>query len=756
MAELTASQAEAQKRERVELQISGMTCAACSARIERGLGKMQGVYLANINLATERGVVEFNPEAVDVSRLRKKVADLGYKAVEAEGTRDIDRERREREREIARQFTLFLVAALLSLPMLSNMLLEFLGYHVFLLADPKGQFILGTLVQFGPGLQFYRGSYKSLRSGGANMDVLVALGTSAAYGYSVYNTFFNPHAGHAGMIDVYFEAAAILITLIILGKLLEAIAKGRTSEAIRKLIGLQPKTARILRPADPDDPESELVEVEVPAAEVEVDDLLIVRPGERIAVDGVVLEGNSSIDESMLTGESLPVEKGPGDPVVGGTVNKHGLLRCRATRVGRDTALQQIIEMVERAQGSKAPIQRMADIVSMYFVPTVVAFAALVLAGWLFYTGDVTQAIMNATAVLVIACPCALGLATPTAIMVGTGKGAESGILIKGGEFLEKAGKLTAVILDKTGTITIGKPAVTDLVAGALPAEELLRMAAGAEQASEHPLGQAIVAYAREQGLPLPPVADFTAIPGHGLAARVEGQQVLVGNRKLMKREGVAIGAVESDLDRLEGEGKTAMLVAVGGRLAGAVAVADTIKESSAQAVAELRRLGLEVWMITGDNRRTASAIAAQAGIDPARVLAEVLPEEKAYQVQELQRQGKVVAMVGDGINDAPALATADLGMAIGTGTDVAIEASDITLMAGDLRAIPSAIRLSRRTLRTVKQNLFWAFIYNVLGLPVAALGFLNPMMAGAMMAFSSVSVVTNSLLLKRFDPKQT
>lgn len=749
-----ASVAESVAKDRVELQISGMTCAACSSRVERGLSRTAGVYLATVNLATERGVVEFDPTAIDVSRLRKKVTDLGYKAVEAEGARDIDQERRQREKEIARQVTLFVTSLLLSLPMLIHMFLDMAGYHVTMLADPKIQFVLGTLVQFGPGLQFYRGAYKNLRGGGANMDVLVALGTSAAYGYSVYNTFFKPRT-QAGMVDVYYEAAAVLITLIILGKLLEAIAKGRTSEAIKKLIGLQPKVATVLRHADPDDPNSPLVEHEVPVAEVELDDLIMVRPGERVPVDGTVVEGSSSLDESMLTGESLPVEKGPGDEVVGATINNHGSFRFRATRVGRDTALQQIIAMVEKAQGSKAPIQRMADLISMYFVPAVVLVAILTFVIWYAATGDLSRALMNATAVLVIACPCALGLATPTAIMVGTGKGAESGILIKGGEFLEKAGATTAVMLDKTGTVTQGRPAVTDLIGVALGKEELLRYAAAAEQGSEHPLGQAIVEAARAEGAHLPATANFRAIPGHGLEAEVEGRRIAIGNRKLMRTEQIDYAPLEAEMDRLEGEGKTVMLVAVEGALAGAIAVADTIKESSPQAIAALHQMGLEVWMITGDNARTAAAIGAQAGIPAERILAEVLPEEKAEQVEKLRRHGHVVAMVGDGINDAPALATADLGMAIGTGTDVAMEAAAITLMTGDLRSIPAAIRLSRRTLRTIKQNLFWAFIYNVIGIPVAALGYLNPMLAGAMMAFSSVSVVTSSLLLKRFDPKQ-
>ncbi len=742
-------------QEQVELKISGMTCAACSARIERGLNKLPGVLQANVNLAIERGTVTFDPATVDVSRIRKKVADLGYKAVEAEADRDIDRERQEREKEIARESTRLALSALFTLPLLANMVAEMLGWRIFFLADAKIQFVWGSLVQFGAGWPFYVGAFKNVRSGGANMDVLVALGTTAAYLYSVYNTFFNPHAMHGGMLKVYYEASAVLITLIILGKLLEAIAKGRTSEAIRKLMGLQPSTARVLRPVNPDDPQGQLAEAEIPIAEVEIDDIVVVRPGERIPVDGEVVEGRSAVDESMLTGEAIPVEKEPGSPVTGATINKHGSFRFRATRVGRDTALQQIIKMVERAQGVKAPIQRMADVISNYFVPAVVAIAAVTFLVWNFGLGvSFETALLNATAVLVIACPCALGLATPTAIMVGTGKGAETGILFKGGEHLERAHKVQAVVLDKTGTITKGRPELTDVVPLGMSDLELLSLVAAAESGSEHPLGQALVAGARERGAAVMAPDSFEAIPGFGLRSVVEGRTVLVGTRRLMAREGVAASEAEAIMEQLEAEGKTAMLVAENGRLAGLVGVADTIKDGSRQAIAELQDMGIEVWMITGDNRRTAEAIAQQVGVT--KVLAEVLPEEKAAQVARIKADGKVTAMVGDGINDAPALATADVGMAIGTGTDVAMEAAAVTLMSGDLRAIPAAIRLSRRTMRTIRVGLFWAFFYNVLGIPVAAMGLLNPMIAGAAMAFSSVSVVTNSLWLKRYDPKAT
>jgi len=546
---------------------------------------------------------------------------------------------------------------------------------------------------------------------------------------------------------LYFETSAVLITLIIFGKLLEVGAKGRTSEAIKKLMGMQARTARVVRDGD---------EIDIPIEEVQVGDVVIVRPGEKIPVDGQVTDGRSTVDESMITGESMPVGKAQGDEVVGATINKHGTFRFRATKVGKDTALAQIIRVVEEAQGSKAPIQRLADVVSAYFVPAVVAVAVIAFVGWYVATGDFTRALLNMTAILVIACPCALGLATPTAIMVGTGKGAESGILFKGGEHLEKTHELDAVILDKTGTITRGEPAVTDVIAfGEFDGDRLLQWVARAEKASEHPLAQAIVASAQEKGLQLDDVAEFEAIPGHGIRAAVEGKTVLVGNRKLMQDNGLDIAEALETMERFEGEAKTAMLAAVDGVLAGIIAVADTVKESSAEAVGLLHDMGLRVMMLTGDNERTAHAIARQVGIDAEDVIAEVLPEDKANQVEHLQAQGLKVAMVGDGINDAPALATADVGIAIGTGTDVAIEAADITLIRGDLRGIVAAIRLSHATIGKVRQNLFWALIYNTIGIPFAAFGILSPIIAGAAMAFSSVSVVTNSTLLKRYDPRE-
>ena len=727
---------------RVDLKVSGMTCAACAARVEKTLAGREGVLRANVNFALERATVEYDPSRVEVADLTKVVADAGYRAEAGEKRFDADEEKLERVRETRRQTNLFILSAALSIPLLAMMFAELFNIHLPALVHNKVfQFALATPVQFIAGFQFYRGAYKSLRHGSANMDVLIAMGTSAAYFYSVATTFFVP--GH-----VYFETGAIIITLIILGRLLESVAKGRTSEAIKKLMGLQARTARVFRDGR---------EMDIPVEEVLVDDLVLVRPGEKVPVDGIIEDGFSTIDESMLTGESIPVDKRAGDEVIGGTINKHGAFKFKATKVGADTALSQIIKIVEEAQGSKAPIQRLADVISAYFVPAVVGIAISTFLAWYFIadTGNFSRALINFTAVLVIACPCALGLATPTSIMVGTGRGAENGILIKGGEHLEKAYALNTIVLDKTGTITRGEPSLTDMfiTAPGMNERELLGLVAALEKGSEHPLGEAIVKGAREKDIELVGPQGFEAIPGHGVSGQVGDKQLLVGNRRLLAARNVDIAPIVDTVEKFEGEGKTAMLVAVNGHAAGVVAVADTVKETSAAAIKALREMGIETIMITGDNRRTAEAIAREVGIDSENVLAEVLPQDKAREVGKLKEQGRVVGMVGDGINDAPALATADVGFAIGTGTDVAMEAADITLMRGDLRGVAASIKLSHATMRNIKQNLFWAFIYNSLGIPVAALGFLSPVLAGAAMAFSSVSVVANSLRLKRFDP---
>lgn len=728
--------------ERADLKISGMTCAACAARVEKALSGLEGVLRANVNFAMERAAVEYNPGLISVADLKKAVAGAGYRAESGEKRFDEDREKLEREKETRRQLSLLIMSAALSLPLLACMFAELFNIKVPpLLGNKVFQFALATPVQFIAGWQFYRGAFKNLRHGTANMDVLVALGTSAAYFYSVATTFFFP--GH-----VYYETGAIIITLILLGRLLESTAKGRTSEAIKKLMGLQAKTARVIRDGQ---------EIDIPVEEVQVGDLVLVRPGEKIPVDGVIKEGISTVDESMLTGESIPVDKKEGDEVIGGTINKHGTFKFEATRVGSGTALAQIIRIVKEAQGSKAPIQRMADVISAYFVPAVASIAVVTFLAWYFLAdpGNLARALINFTAVLVIACPCALGLATPTSVMVGTGRGAENGILIKGGEHLEKAHSLDTIVLDKTGTITKGEPSLTDVVltGGSMEENELLRLVASAERASEHPLGEAVVNGARERGIELAEPQKFEAVPGQGIKAKIEDKDILIGNRRLMAANNIETGAFVEKVEELEKQGKTAMMVAVNGSPAGVVAVADTVKETSAEAIRALQEMGIRTIMITGDNRRTAEAIARQVGIPAEDVLAEVLPQDKAGEVNKLKKQGRVVGMVGDGINDAPALASADVGFAIGTGTDVAMETADITLMRGDLRGVAASIKLSRATMRNIKQNLFWALIYNSLGIPVAAMGYLSPVLAGAAMAFSSVSVVTNALRLKRFDP---
>ncbi|SFI61967.1 heavy metal translocating P-type ATPase [Thermoflavimicrobium dichotomicum] len=734
--------------ETVELHLMGMTCAACANRIEKGLNRLPGVSQATVNFALETAHVEYSPAEVSPEDLIQKVKQLGYDAKIKE---EKGEEQDHRQSETQKQKRLFILSAILSLPLLWTMVSHFSFTSFIWVPDifmnPWFQLALATPIQFLVGGRFYIGAYKALRNKSANMDVLVALGTSAAYFYSFYLTLTTPLHGSHHMVNLYYETSAILITLILLGKWLEAKAKGRTSEAIKKLMGLQAKTAIVLRDGQ---------ETQIPVEAVVQGDLLLVKPGEKIPVDGEVVEGLSAVDESMLTGESIPVEKQPGDSVIGATINKQGRLIIRATKVGKETALAQIIRVVEEAQGSKAPIQRIADQISGIFVPIVAGIALVTFLIWYFIgePGQFASALEKAIAVLVIACPCALGLATPTSIMAGSGRAAELGILFKGGEHLETTQQINTVILDKTGTITHGKPKLTDLIAATgFPEETFLKLVGAAEKSSEHPLAQAILEGIQAKKVSLPDPDHFEAIPGYGIRAMVQGQEVLIGTRKLMKQHHISIEAVERHMQKLEQEGKTSMLVAIDQKYAGLIAVADTIRETSKQAIERLKALGIEVFMVTGDNERTAQGIARQVGIQ--HVLAEVLPEEKANEVKKLQNQGKKVAMVGDGINDAPALATADIGMAIGTGTDVAIEAADITLMRGDLNSVADAVWMSKKTMANIKQNLFWALAYNSIGIPVAALGFLAPWVAGAAMALSSVSVVLNALRLQKIKKLQ-
>ena len=716
---------------RTTMFIEGMTCAACSARVEKALQKVDGVVNANVNLSTNKATVDYASGSVEESFLVKTVEKAGYGA-EVEKDDNKDKIKDIREREIKSLKTSFIIALIFTLPLFAAMFFHMAG-QMNILTNGYVQLALATPVQFFVGYRFYKGAYNSLRGGGANMDVLVALGTSAAYFYSVYNLFVNVH-------EYYFEASAVIITLILLGKLFEAKAKGKTSDAIKKLMGLQPKIARVIRDGE---------EIDLPIEDLEIGDIILVRPGERVPVDGIITDGSSSLDESMITGESIPVDKKEGDFVVGATINKYGAFKFKATKIGKDTVLSQIVKMVEDAQGSKAPVQRLADKIAGIFVPTVLVIALVTFIVFL-NIRDFNTGLINAVAILVIACPCALGLATPTAIMVGTGKGAENGILIKSGEHLEKAHKMNLIVFDKTGTITKGQPEVTDIISTSdLSEDEVLRIAASVEKTSEHPLGVSIVNRAETSLIRLSEATSFAAIPGKGLKAIFEDEDVLIGNRKLLNEAEIIFKEFEDQILKLEEAGKTAMLIAKKDKLIGIIAVADQIKESSAGAIKELKSMGVEIYMITGDNERTAKAIADKAGIE--NVLADVLPEDKAHQIEELKKSGKNVGMVGDGINDAPALAAADVGFAIGTGTDVAMEAADITLMRGDLEGVVFAIRLSHATMRIIKQNLFWAFFYNSVGIPFAALGFLNPMIAGAAMAFSSVSVVSNSLRLRKF-----
>lgn len=723
--------------EKTEFDIHGMTCAACSTRIEKVLNKMEGVT-ASVNLTTEKGIIEYQPGLVTVDEIIQKIGKLGYEAVLSQ-TREA--QRNHKEAEIRNQKIKLLISTVLTIPLLYSMIGHLpwdigLPMPMFLM-NPWVQFIFATPVQFYIGWQFYSGAYKNLINKSANMDVLVAGGTSAAYFYSLVegvratiNPGYDPH--------LYYETSAVLITLIVVGKLFEAMAKGRTTAAISKLLSLQAKDATVIRNGE---------EVKVPLEHVVVGDRIVVKPGEKIPVDGMIVSGKSAIDESMITGESIPVEKSIKDNVIGSTINKNGTLQMEATKVGKDTALASIIKVVEDAQGSKAPIQRMADVISGIFVPIVVGITILTFLIWFFVVDPQNwpTALEASIAVLVIACPCALGLATPTSIMVGTGKGAETGVLFKGGEHLETAHKINTIILDKTGTVTNGKPEVTDIE---FFREDSLSYLIAAEKSSEHPLAEAIVEYGKKEDVDLLEPTNFEAIPGHGIVAQINGREVLVGTRKLMKENGVAVEQYENQMSQYEIEGKTVMMFAINSELAGIVAVADTVKQNAKEAINQLKELDIEVYMITGDNERTAKAIAKQVGID--HVFAEVLPEDKANHVKTLQEKGFKVAMVGDGINDAPALATADIGIAIGTGTDVAIETAGITLVGGDLSNIPKAISLSRKTMTNIRQNLFWALAYNTAGIPIAALGLLQPWIAGAAMAFSSVSVVSNALRLKR------
>ncbi|GAB1759244.1 heavy metal translocating P-type ATPase [Priestia megaterium] len=729
--------------EKAEFAITGMTCAACSTRIEKGLNKLEGVTKASVNLALETASVEYSPSQIDPQDITQRVEKLGYGAkLKSE---EKEEEQSYREKELSKQKGKFWFSFILSVPLLWAMVSHFTFTSFIplphMLMNPWVQLALATPVQFVVGKQFYIGAFKALRNKSANMDVLVALGTSAAYFYSLYSSL-KSLGSSAHTTQLYYETSAILITLILLGKLFEANAKGRSSEAIKKMMGLQAKTAVVVRDG---------AEIEIPVEEVQKGEVIFIKPGEKVPVDGEIIEGQSALDESMLTGESVPVDKSIGDKVIGATLNKNGFLKIKATNVGKETALAQIIKVVEEAQGSKAPIQRLADYISGIFVPIVVGIALLTFFVWYIWIvpGEFAPALEKLIAVLVIACPCALGLATPTSIMAGSGRAAEFGILFKGGEHLEATHKIDTILLDKTGTVTNGTLELTDVrIAQGYEENELLQLVASAERLSEHPLAQALVAGIKNKGIEIQDPLSFEAIPGHGVRATVQERELLVGTRKLMNQHKVNIDAALEEMTNLEREGKTAMLVALDGKYAGMLAVADTIKETSKEAVSRLKEMGLEVMMITGDNRQTAQAIAVQAGIE--HVIAEVLPEGKAEEVKKLQQQGKKVAMVGDGINDAPALALADIGMAIGTGTDVAMEAADITLMRGDLMSIADAIEMSRKTISNIKQNLFWAMGYNTLGIPIAAVGLLAPWVAGAAMAFSSVSVVLNALRLQR------
>lgn len=726
---------EEKKINKKQYNISGMHCASCALTIESNLNDLKGVKDASVNFATQKATVEYDCNDCDDKKVIQTVKDAGYEASNTEVDDEaMDHNQKVREQEIKKERNLFILSLILSIPVL--ILAMVLRDHSF--QSKITQFLLAGIVQFYVGWRFYRGMYYAAKNKTANMDTLIAVGTSAAFFYSVATTF-----SIGG--EVFFETSALLITFVILGKWLEARAKGKAGEAIKKLMGLQAKTARIIKDGQ---------EIDVPIKEVKVGDIIVVRPGEKVPVDGEVIDGHSSIDESMVSGESIPVEKSKGDFVVGATINKTGSFKFKATKIGKDTMLSQIIRVVEDAQGSKAPIQKFADTISGYFVPTVVAIAFIAFISWYFLAlSPFVTALLAFTAVLVIACPCALGLATPTAIIVGTGKGAENGILIKGGEALEIANKIQAIIFDKTGTLTEGKPIVTDIIetqnAKRKTQNEILQLAASLENSSEHPLAEAIVQKAKEKKIKLSDVKNFKAIVGKGVKGEINGQAIIIGTEKLMNQEKIKISEeFQKQKNQLEEEGKTAMIMADTGKILGLIAVADTVKESSKEAITYLREMNIKTIMITGDNHRTAKAIARQVGIE--QILSEVLPEDKAKEVKKLQETGLKTAMVGDGINDAPALAQSDLGIAMGSGTDIAIEAGGIVLVKDDLVDVANAIKLSRQTMAKIKQNMFWALFYNSVGIPIAAFGLLRAEFAGLAMALSSVSVVVNSLLLKR------
>ncbi len=738
------------------MKIEGMTCASCAKAVERATRKLDGVTEANVNYATEKLSINYEPSMVKVIDIKKAIERAGYKAIEEETTVDADKEKK--EKEIKLLWKKFIISAIFAVPLLYISMGHMIGFPLPDFINPMMNPVAFALIQLIltipvviAGNRYYTVGFKALIRRSPNMDSLIAMGTSAAVLYGIFATVKIIGGDTSYAMDLYFESAAVIITLITLGKYLESVSRGKTSEAIKKLMGLAPKTAIVIRNGK---------EMEITIEEVEVGDVIVVKPGEKMPVDGEVVEGTTSVDESMLTGESIPVEKIAGDKIIGASINKNGTIQYKATRVGKDTALAQIIKLVEDAQGSKAPIAKLADVISGYFVPIVITLAVVSGLGWYFIGGE--SAIFSLTifiSVLVIACPCALGLATPTAIMVGTGKGAEHGVLIKSGVALETAHKIQTIVFDKTGTITEGKPKVTDVVViKGISENDLLQLAASAEKGSEHPLGEAIVKGATEKGLEFKKLDFFKAIPGYGIEVKIDGKSILLGNTKLMVESKISLAKLEKISDKLAGEGKTPMYIAIDNKMAGIIAVADTVKESSKRAIEKLHEMGIEVAMITGDNKRTAQAIAKQVGID--RILAEVLPQDKANEVKKLQAEGKKVAMVGDGINDAPALAQADIGIAIGSGTDVAMESADIVLMRSDLMDVPTALQLSKSTIRNIKQNLFWAFGYNTIGIPIA-MGILhvfggpllNPMIAGAAMSLSSVSVVSNALRLKRFKP---